>query len=79
MPAELLVHAEIVLERDGGQGLILIGDFHAFFGFHGLVQPVAPAAARHQPAGELIDDDDLAVFHHIVHIALVERIGLQAP
>ena len=75
--AELLVHAEIVLEGDGGQRLILVGDLHAFFGFDGLVQPVAPAAARHESPGEFIDDDDLAVFHDIVDIAFVERVGLE--
>jgi hypothetical protein len=69
---QLLVHTEVVLEGDGGQGLVLVGDLDAFFGFHGLVQPVAPPAARHQPAGKLIDDDDFAVLDHIVDIALVE-------
>ena len=74
---KFLVHAEIVLEGDRGQRLILVGDLDAFFGFDGLVQPVAPAAARHQAPGEFIDDDDFAVFHDIVHIALVEGMGLE--
>ena len=53
---QLLVHAEVVLEGDGGQRLILALDLDAFLGFHGLVQPVRPAPARHQAAGELVDD-----------------------
>ena len=54
---ELLVHAEVILEGDGGQGLVFALDLDAFLGFHGLVQPVGPAPARHQAAGELVDDD----------------------
>ena len=63
---ELLVHAEVVLEGDGRERLVLALDLHAFLGFDGLVQAVAPAAARHQAAGELVDDDDLAVLDHVV-------------
>ena len=43
---QLLVHAEIVLEGDGGEGLVFALDLDAFLGFHGLVQAVGPAAAR---------------------------------
>ena len=34
---ELGVQAEIVLEGDGGKGLVFAFDFHAFFGFYGLM------------------------------------------
>ena len=78
---ELLVHAEIVLEGDGGERLVLALDAHAFLGFHGLVQPVAPAPARHQAAGELVDDDDFGPFvaipHHVFAVALVEHVRAQ--
>ena len=66
---QLLVHAEVVLEGDGGEGLILALDLDAFLGFHGLVQTIAPAAAGHQAAGEFVDDDDFAVFHHVILVA----------
>jgi hypothetical protein len=33
----------------------------AFLGLHRLMQAVAPAPALHHAAGELVDDDDLAV------------------
>ena len=56
---ELLVHAEIVLEGDRRERLVLAFDLDVFLGLDRLVQPVAPAPARHQPAGELVDDDDL--------------------
>ena len=38
---QLLVHAEVVLEGDGGERLILALDLDAFLGFDGLVQTVA--------------------------------------
>ncbi len=75
--AELGVLAEIVLEGDGGERLVLALDFHAFLGFHGLVEPVAPAPARHQAAGELVDDDDQAVLDHVFDVAPVVRVGAQ--
>ncbi len=78
---ELLVHAEIVLEGDGGEGLVLALDFDAFLGFDGLVQAIAPAAAGHEAAGELVDDDDFGAFvaiaDHVFTIALVEHVGAQ--
>ncbi len=67
---KLFVHAEIILEGDGGQCLILAFDLHPFFCFDRLMQPVAPAPSRHQSAGELVDDDHLAVFDHVIDIAL---------
>ncbi len=75
--ADLLVELEEVLQRDRGQRLVLFLDLHAFLGFDGLVQAVAPVAARHQAAGELVDDHDLAVHDHVVHVALVEVMGLE--
>ena len=56
---------------------VLFLDRDAFLGLDRLVQAVAPVAARHQAAGELVDDDDLAVLHDVVHVALVEVVGLE--
>ena len=36
---QLLVHAEVVLEGDGGERLVFALDLHAFLGLHGLVRP----------------------------------------
>ena len=74
---QLFVHAEVVLEGDGGERLVLALDLDAFLGFDGLVQTVAPAAARHHAAGELVDDDHLAVLHQIILVAMEEHVGLQ--
>src|SRR5271155_179514 len=73
---EFFVETEVILEGDGGQGLVFTADIHAFLGFYCLVQSVGPAAPRHQAAREFVDDDDFAVFHHVLHIAPVERVRL---
>ena len=74
---ELLVHAEVVLEGDRGEGLVLALDLHPFLRLDRLVQAVRPAAARHHAAGELVDDDDLAVLDQVVDVALVEVVRAQ--
>ena len=74
---QLLVLAEVVLEGDGRERLVLALDLHLLLGLHRLVQAVAPATSRHQPSGELVDDDDLAVLDHVVHVVLEERVGAQ--
>ena len=74
---QLLVHAEVVLEGDGGERLVLALDLHAFLGFDGLMQTVAPAAAGHQASGEFVDDDDFVVLDHVVLIALEHHVRLQ--
>ena len=73
---ELLMHAEIILEGDGGERLILALDLHAFFGLDRLMQPVGPPAPGHLAAGEFIHDDDLAVVHDVINVALIE--GMRA-
>ncbi len=77
-PSELVVHPEVVLEGDRGEGLVLLLDPEPFLRFDRLVEPVRPAAARHQTAGELVDDDDLAVLGDVVHVLLEEGVGAQA-
>ncbi len=74
--AEFLVHAEVVLEGDGGQRLVFLADGDAFLGFDCLMKAVRPAAAGHEAASELVDDDDLAVFDDVLDVALVEVVGL---
>ena len=63
------IHAEIVLEGDGGQREALALDPHALLGLDRLVQPLGVAPTVHQAPGELVDDDHLAVRHDIVAIA----------
>ena len=40
-------------------------------------KPVRPAAALHQAAGEVVDDDHFAVLHDVMMIELVKRVRLQ--
>ena len=74
---QLVVQAEVVLERDRGEGHALALDAQALLGLDRLVEALAPAAAGHLAAGELVDDDDLAVLDDVVAVALVQRVGAQ--
>ena len=75
---QLVVHAEVVLDRDRGEGLRLAPDLDAFLRFHRLMQAVTPTASGHLPTGELIHDDDLSIFTDDVPLVLVEeRVRLQ--
>ena len=74
---ELLVEAEVVLDVIVASVLVLVLDLHALLGLDRLVQAVRPAPARHHPAGELVDDHDLAVLDDVLDVALVQRLGLE--
>ena len=76
-PGELLVEAEVVLQRDRRERDVLLADRDALLRLDRLVQALAPAAALHDPAGELVDDLHLAVLHDVVDVALVERLRLE--
>jgi len=56
-------------------GASLFGDADIFFGFHRLMQSFRPAPSRHQTSGEFVDDNDFAVFDHIIHIAVIDVMG----
>ena len=73
---QLGVEAEIVLDGDGGQRLGFLLDGDAFLGLDGLVQPVAPAAARHGAAGVFVDDDHLVLLHHVGDVLHVKAVRL---
>ena len=76
-PRQLLVQAEVVLEGDRCQRLVLVLDLHAFFGFHRLVQAVGPTAPLHGTAGVFVDDDHFAIFHDVVNVAGEQHVGAQ--
>ena len=71
---KLGIHAEIVLEGDGRHRLVFRLDVDAFLSLDRLMQAIGPAATVHHAAGELIDDDDLAVLHDIVRITLEHQM-----
>ena len=74
---QLFVHAEVVLERNRGERLVLPLDLNAFLGFNRLVEPVAPAPAGHQATRELVHDDHFALFHHVVAVELEQSVRPQ--
>ena len=76
-PGQLGIHAEVVLNGDGGQGLALTLDADVLFRLNRLMQPVGVPAAQHQPSGELVHDDDLAVLDHVIHVVLVAGVRPQ--
>ena len=77
MPASFGIHAEIVLEGDRGEGLVLLLDVDPFLGLQRLVQAFGEAPALHHAAGELVDDDDLVVLDDVVAVALEQLVGAQ--
>ena len=74
---ELVVHAEVVLQRDRRERLVLLLDAHALLRLDRLVEPLRPATTLEDATGELIDDLHLVVDHRVVDVALVQRLGLQ--
>ena len=74
---ELAVHAEIVLESDRGERLVLGLDLHPLLGLDGLVQAVRPAPACHQATGEFVDDHHFTVLHHVLLVAVIQRVRAQ--
>ena len=75
---QLPVHPEVVLEGHRGERLVLALDADALLRLHGLVQAVRPAPSRHQPARELVHDDDLAVLDDVVLVPLEHHVRLEA-
>jgi len=74
-PRQLLVQLEEVLQSDRCQRLGFFLDLDPFFRFDGLMQTIAPLATFHHTAGMLIDDDDFAVSHDVIYIALVQMVS----
>ena len=66
---QLGIEAEEVLEGDGGKRLLLLLHLQPFLGLDRLVEAVRPTPALHQPACELVDDDDLAILDQIFAVA----------
>ncbi|NYH14005.1 hypothetical protein GGD41_001233 [Paraburkholderia bryophila] len=74
---QLRVHTEVVLERDRRERLVLALDLDVFLRLDSLMQTVGPAAARHQTAGEFVDDHHFVVLHHVVLIFEEQRVCAQ--
>ncbi len=71
----LRVEAEVVLEGDGGQRLVLRLDLHPFLRLDGLVHALVVAAPRQHTARVLVDDEDLAPVDDVVLVAVEQLLG----
>ena len=74
---QLVVHTEIVLERDGREGLRSGFHLDALFRFDGLVQAVRIAASLHDTTRLLVDNHHFVVDDHIFVVFLKQRVGFQ--
>ncbi len=72
---ELVVELEVVLERDGREGLVLLLDADALLRLDRLMEPFRPTPAFEDPAGELVDDLHLAVLDHVVDVTFEELLA----
>ena len=73
---ERVVHAEVVLQGDRGERLVLVLDLDALLRLDRLVHPLVVAAAGEHAAGVLVDDEDLAVHVDVVLVPLEQLLGL---
>ena len=76
---ELVVHPEEVLDRDGGDGLVLLPDLHALLGLDGLVEPLGVPPALENAPCELVDDEDLPVADDVLVVLVEERLRPAGP
>jgi len=67
--SQFAVHAEIILDGDGGMRDIFRLHLHALLGFDCLVQTVGPAPSGHHATGKLIHDDDFAILDNVILIS----------
>ena len=74
---KLVVHAEVILQGHRRIGLGGRLDAHPLLRLNGLVESIRVAPALHNPARLLVDNLDLVVHHHIVHVLLEQGVGLE--
>ncbi len=73
---QLVVEAEVVLQRDRGQRLVLGLDLDVLLGLDGLVQTLVVPTAQQHAAGELVDDEHVAVADDVVLVPLEQLLDL---
>ena len=66
---EFVVQTEVVLQGDGGQGLVFVFDLHALFGLNGLVHAFVVAATSEDTTREFIHDEDFPTTNDVVLVA----------
>ena len=73
---KLVVKAEVVLQRNGSQGLVFSLDLYTFFSLDGLVHTFVITATCQHATGELVDDHHFTVTDDVVLIAREEFFSL---
>ncbi len=74
---KFVIHAEVVLQGDGGESLCGGFDLHTLLGLDGLVEPVAVAASFHDTACLFVDDFDFVVVDNVFIILFEKGVGFQ--
>ena len=74
---QLVVHAEIVLQRDGGESLVLFVDTKIFFRFNSLVNTFTPATTLKHTARELVNDLYFACINDVILVSAIQLFGFQ--
>ena len=74
---QLVVEPEVVLQGDGGEGLVLLFDLHPFLGLDRLVQALRPTPTVEDATGELVDDLHLVGLDDVVLVLLEQLLGPQ--
>ncbi|GBE30172.1 hypothetical protein BMS3Bbin04_01198 [bacterium BMS3Bbin04] len=73
-PCQFAIEPEIVLQSDGGDGLGLSLNTHAFLSFNRLVQSIRIPATMHDTTGKGINYLHLAIFDDVLVILTVQRV-----
>ena len=74
---KLVVHAEIVLQRDSGECLCRSLHAHMLFRLDSLMEAVAPASAFHDTSCLFVNDFHLAVDDNVFVILVEHTVGLE--
>ena len=74
---DLIVELEKILQGNRGERLAFFFDRDGLLGLDGLMEPVGPLPAVHEPAGKFVDDNDFAVHDDIVFLSLERDVSPQ--
>ena len=72
-----MIHAEVVLQGDGGKGLCSSLDLHMFLSLDSLMQTITPATSFHDTTSLLVNDLHFTIDDHILVVLVEHTVGLQ--
>ena len=74
---QLMIHAEVILKRDGRISLGGSLHFDMLFGFHSLMQAVTPSATFHDTSRLLIHNFNLTILNDVFVVEIKHCVGLE--